>query len=53
MTEWGLRVRTFASDYFNYLLVAALLVAAIGGVLVYTTHVDPGVERQQDRKSVV
>lgn len=48
MTEWGLRVRTFASDYFNYLLVAALLVAAIGGVLVYTTHVDPGVERQQD-----
>lgn len=48
MTEWGLRIRTFASDYFILLAATAVLVAAAGGWLVYSTHVDPGVERQQE-----
>lgn len=48
MSEWGLRTRIFASDYFTFLVLAAVVVAAAGGWLVYTTHVDPGVERQEE-----
>lgn len=48
MTEWGLRARILASEYLVLLVVAGVLVAAAGGWLVYTTHVEPGVEQQQE-----
>lgn len=47
MTEWGLRVRTIASDHYVVLVAAAVLVAVAGGWLVYATHLDPDVEQTQ------
>lgn len=42
MTEWGLRARVLLSDYFAVAVGVAVVVALLGGWLVYTTHVDPG-----------
>ncbi|GAA0514238.1 hypothetical protein SAMN04488066_103155 [Halorubrum aquaticum] len=44
--ETRLRARAFLDAQFSVLLVVCLLVAAAGGGLVYTTHVDPGTETQ-------
>lgn len=46
MTEWGLRIKAVASKYFVLLVAVAILVTLAGGWLVYSTHIDPGEERQ-------
>ncbi|MFC5277187.1 DUF5305 domain-containing protein [Halorubrum rubrum] len=44
--ESRLRLRAFLDAQFTVLLVVCLLVAAAGGAVVYTTHVEPGTETQ-------
>jgi hypothetical protein len=42
--EWGLgaRARILLDDYALVVVSVFLIVAAVGGVLIYTTHVEPG-----------
>lgn len=42
MTEWGLRTRTLVSDNFAVAVAVAVVVAALGAGVVFTTNVDPG-----------
>ncbi|MFC5135710.1 MULTISPECIES: DUF5305 domain-containing protein [Haloferacaceae] len=44
--ETRLRLRAFLDAQFTVLLVVCLLIAAVGGGIVYTTHVEPGTETQ-------
>ncbi|WP_281194868.1 DUF5305 domain-containing protein [Halorubrum sp. F4] len=44
--ETRLRLRAFLDAQLSVLLVVCLLVAAVGGGIVYTTHLDPGTETQ-------
>lgn len=51
MTEWGQRARGILSEYFVVAVAAAVIVACLGGWLVYTTHIEPGTETQQEVQS--
>lgn len=44
--ETRLRLRAFINAQYTVLLVVCLLITAIGGGIVYTTHVAPGTETQ-------
>ena len=44
--ETRLRLRAFLDAQFAVLLAVCLLVAAAGGAVVYTTHVEPGTETE-------
>lgn len=51
MTEWGQRARGILSKYFVVAVAAAVIVACLGGWLVYTTHIEPGTETQPEVQS--
>ncbi|WP_123619500.1 DUF5305 domain-containing protein [Halorubrum sp. CSM-61] len=45
-SETRLRLRAVLNAQFTAILVVCLVAAAVGGALVYTTHVDPGTETE-------
>ena len=45
-SETRLRLRAVLNAQFTVILAVCLVAAAVGGGLVYTTHVDPGTETE-------